>query len=65
MEPNEPSGPYGAKGIGDIVVTSMPAAIANAIYNATGARVRDLPLTPERVLEALGEISATSVSAEG
>jgi len=55
VEPNEPSGPYGAKGIGDIVVTSMPAAIANAIYNATGARVRDLPLTPERVLQALGE----------
>jgi len=55
VEPIEPSGAYGAKGIGDIVVTSMAPAIANAIYNATGARIRHLPLTPERVLEALDE----------
>ncbi len=53
VESIEPSGAFGAKGIGDIVVTAMAPAIANAIYNATGARVRSLPLNPESVLAAL------------
>jgi xanthine dehydrogenase molybdenum-binding subunit len=53
VESEEPSGPFGAKGVGDIVVTAIAPAIANAIYNATGRRIRDLPLTPERVLGAL------------
>lgn len=57
VESNEPSGPYGAKGIGDIVVTAMAPAIANAIYNATGARIRSLPFSPEKVLAALKDSS--------
>ena len=40
----------GAKGIGEIGITGMAAAIANAVYNATGKRVRDLPITPDKLL---------------
>lgn len=43
-------GPQGAKGIGEIAMVGMPAAIGNAIFNATGRRLRDLPFTPARVL---------------
>jgi CO/xanthine dehydrogenase Mo-binding subunit len=46
-------GPWGAKGIGETGNLTVPAAIANAIADATGARVTDLPITPERVLRAL------------
>ena len=42
--------PLGARGIGEIGVTGMSAAIANAIYNATGKRVRDLPITPDKLI---------------
>ncbi len=55
-EPNE-MGPFGAKGIGEPPVIPTAPAIANAIFHATGARVRDLPITPERVLHALREAS--------
>ena len=41
----------GAKGIGEIGITGMAAAIANAVYHATGKRVRDLPITPDKLLE--------------
>jgi CO/xanthine dehydrogenase Mo-binding subunit len=46
-------GPYGAKGIGEPALTPAAPAVANAVANAIGARVSVLPLTPERVLEAL------------
>src|SRR5918996_96870 len=49
------SGPYGAKGAGKIACVPPMAAIANAIFNATGVRVRTLPLSPENVLRALKE----------
>jgi xanthine dehydrogenase YagR molybdenum-binding subunit len=42
--------PMGAKGIGEIGITGSAAAIANAIYHATGKRVRDVPITPDRLL---------------
>jgi xanthine dehydrogenase YagR molybdenum-binding subunit len=42
--------PLGARGIGEIGITGMTAAIANAIYNATGKRVRDLPITPDKLI---------------
>jgi xanthine dehydrogenase YagR molybdenum-binding subunit len=42
--------PLGVKGIGEIGITGVPAAIANAVYNATGKRVRDLPITPDKLL---------------
>ncbi|OQY84981.1 MAG: hypothetical protein B6D41_14900 [Chloroflexi bacterium UTCFX4] len=46
-------GPFGAKGIGEPALTPMAPAIANAVANAIGARVPQLPLTPERVLAAI------------
>lgn len=51
-------GPYGAKGAGETPVTVVAPAIANALFQATGARIKDLPLTPERVWRALREQSA-------
>jgi xanthine dehydrogenase YagR molybdenum-binding subunit len=42
--------PVGARGIGEIGITGVTAAIANAIYHATGRRVRDLPITPDKLL---------------
>jgi xanthine dehydrogenase molybdenum-binding subunit len=44
-------GPYGAKGVGEIVSIPTPPAIANALYNAVGVRVKSLPITPEKVLK--------------
>jgi len=52
-ESYDPSGPFGAKSVGEIGIDTPLAAIANAIYNATGARIRELPLTPPRVLAAI------------
>lgn len=49
-EPDPYISPLGARGIGEIGVTGMAAAIANAIYNATGKRVRDLPITPDKLI---------------
>lgn len=48
-------GPYGAKGGGEASLNSMPSNIANAVYSATGVRIRQAPLTPERVWRALKE----------
>jgi CO/xanthine dehydrogenase Mo-binding subunit len=53
IETAEPSGPYGAKGVGENSLCGIPAAVANAIADATGARLRSLPFTSERVLMAL------------
>ncbi len=52
-ESYEPSGPFGAKSVAEIGIDTPPAAIANALRNATGVRVYELPLTPPRVLKAL------------
>jgi xanthine dehydrogenase YagR molybdenum-binding subunit len=42
--------PVGARGIGEIGITGVAPAIANAIFDATGIRVRDLPITPDKLL---------------
>ena len=42
--------PLGAKGMGELCLVGAPAAIANAIFNATGKRIRDLPITPDKLL---------------
>ena len=47
--------PYGAKGVGEPAAAATPPAIANAVYDAVGVRIRDLPLTPEKILEALAD----------
>jgi xanthine dehydrogenase YagR molybdenum-binding subunit len=46
----DPRSPMGARGIGEIGITGVAAAIANAVFNATGKRVRDLPLTLDKLL---------------
>ena len=51
-------GPYGAKGVGESGMFCVAPAIGNAIARATGARLRELPLTPERVWRALREHQA-------
>jgi len=55
IETTDPNGPFGAKGLGEIASLPTAPAIINAIHDATGARVRDLPGTKSRVLEALEE----------
>lgn len=45
----EPTGPFGAKSIGEIVINTPSPAIANAVYNAVGVRVRELPITAEKI----------------
>jgi len=50
LEIPEASGPYGAKGIGEIPLVPTAPAVANAVKNAVGVRVKTLPITPERVL---------------
>ena len=52
--PNE-SQPYGVRGVGEVPIVPPPAALANAIYDATGVRLRDLPMSPPRVQKALAE----------
>jgi xanthine dehydrogenase molybdenum-binding subunit len=49
----EPSGPFGAKGIGEAATNPMAAAYGNAICNAIGVRFYELPITPEKILAAL------------
>ena len=53
VENQDGVGPYGAKGGGEASLNTMPSNIANALYNATGARIRRAPLTPEKVWRAL------------
>ncbi|OYD13648.1 aldehyde oxidase [candidate division WOR-3 bacterium JGI_Cruoil_03_44_89] len=53
---HEPSGPFGAKSVGEVCINGPCPAIANAIYDAVGVRIRKTPFTPERVLKAMGEI---------
>ena len=47
-----PQAPLGARGIGEIGITGVAAALANAVYHATGKRIRDLPITLDKVLRA-------------
>ncbi len=50
---HEPTGPFGAKAIAEIPINGPAPAVANAVFHATGARLRELPLTPDRVLASL------------
>lgn len=52
----EETGPFGAKSVSEICINGPAPAIANALYNATGARVMEFPFTPERVLQAIGMV---------
>lgn len=52
----EPTGPFGAKSVGEVVINTPAPAIAHAVYNATGVRFRELPITPEKVIRGLCKI---------
>ncbi len=53
VETDDPEGPFGAKGIGECASIALAPAIANAIYDAVGVRVYSLPMTPEKVYQAI------------
>ncbi len=58
VETDDPAGPFGAKGMAEPACIPTAPAIANAVYDAVGVRIRDLPITPEKVLRALKEKAA-------
>lgn len=51
----EPTGPFGAKSIGEVVINTPSPAIANAVYNATKVRIRELPITAEKIAKGMGK----------
>ncbi len=53
VETDDEFGPFGAKGVGEPGLVPTAPAIGNAVYNAVGIRIHDLPITPEKVLRAL------------
>jgi carbon-monoxide dehydrogenase large subunit len=53
VEAGHPEGPFGAKGIGEPAVAPAAPAIANAVFNAIGVRIKELPITPEKIRAAL------------
>jgi xanthine dehydrogenase YagR molybdenum-binding subunit len=53
-EVDDKANPMGIKGVGELGISGAGAAVANAIYNACGVRVRDYPITPDKLLAALG-----------
>ena len=55
IEDPDPNGPFGAKEVGQGPLLPVPPAVANAVYNAVGVRVDEVPITPEKVLKALRE----------
>jgi xanthine dehydrogenase molybdenum-binding subunit len=53
IETDDGYGPYGAKTVGESGIIIAPATIANAVYNAIGVRMKDLPITRDKILEAV------------
>ncbi|MBI4331161.1 MAG: xanthine dehydrogenase family protein molybdopterin-binding subunit [Chloroflexi bacterium] len=67
VEVAEPEGPYGAKGVGELALIGTAPAIASAVFNAVGVRIKDLPLTREKILEVVkgSKSSKSSKSSKG
>jgi carbon-monoxide dehydrogenase large subunit len=59
VETAQVDGPYGARGIGEHTMIPTPAAIANAVYKATGVRIKELPVTPEKILTGLKKLQSS------
>ncbi|MBI2864816.1 MAG: xanthine dehydrogenase family protein molybdopterin-binding subunit [Chloroflexi bacterium] len=57
VEVPNPGHPFGVRGVGEIPFVVPPAALALAIHRATGVRLRELPMTPARILQGMGAIS--------
>jgi xanthine dehydrogenase molybdenum-binding subunit len=60
LETHDPLGPFNAKGIGEMPAIPTAPAIANAVYNAIGIRMKDLPMTPDKLLRAIRNTSSDS-----
>ena len=56
VEVPNPGHPYGVRGVGEVPIVPPMAAIANAIYDAIGVRMTELPMSPDRLLKAMGKI---------
>jgi len=56
VETTDPYGPFGAKSVSEIAVNGAAPSIANAIHDAAGVWIREWPMTPEKILRALGKI---------
>jgi len=65
LESRSGLGPFGAKGIGEAALTPVAPAIANAVADAIGVRISDLPITPEKVIKALRQAEAKGKRAAG
>ena len=71
VEVPNPGHPYGVRGVGETPIVAPPAAIANAIYRAVGVRMKELPMSPGRILRPWGRFKtaikekATGVGPEG
>ena len=55
VQTDEPSGPFGAKSVSEIAIDGVAPALVNAVHNATGVWMQDLPMTPEKLWQALKE----------
>jgi putative selenate reductase molybdopterin-binding subunit len=55
---DEPTGPFGAKAVAEIPINAPAPALVNAVYHACGVRIRNLPVTPEKILKGLGKLSS-------
>src|SRR5207237_2453988 len=56
VEVPNPGHPYGVRGVGEVPIVPPPAALANAIYRAVGVRMHQLPMSPGRIVKALGSV---------
>ncbi len=65
VESHEPNGPFGAKEVGEGAIMPTIPAVLNALYDATGAMVTELPLTPERVLRAIKKARGETSRGDG
>jgi hypothetical protein len=65
VEDPDPNGPFGAKEVGQGPLLPIPPAIANAVYDAVGARVDEVPITPQKILKALARKAKGESPREG
>ncbi len=61
IEESTPTGPFGAKSVGESGTIAIAPAIYNAIYDATGVRIKNMPITPEQIIEGLAAKQAGKV----
>jgi putative selenate reductase molybdopterin-binding subunit len=60
VESNDPYGPFGAKGLGEMALVGVAAAVSNAVFDATGVRIKDAPVTAEKVYFGLRKMQGES-----